>query len=111
MKDKPGKVAVSDIGVLLRTVGQSCTDEELHTIVTKASEEGTFIFEVSDSQSGNFIWTGTINYSQSLKPKKQKIFYSRPKNRCVCIIMTVYRVNSVDVIILEHEKSQFVDSQ
>ncbi|XP_028395879.1 calmodulin-A-like [Dendronephthya gigantea] len=38
VKDKPGKVAVNDIGVLLKTVGQTCTDEELHTIVTQASE-------------------------------------------------------------------------
>ena len=38
VKTKPGKIAANDIGGLLKTVGQSCTDEELHVIVTQASE-------------------------------------------------------------------------
>ena len=38
VKTKPGKVAANDIGSLLKTVGQSCTDEELHAIITQASE-------------------------------------------------------------------------
>jgi Ca2+-binding EF-hand superfamily protein len=38
VKSKPGKVAANDIGVLLKTVGQSCTDEELHAIIAQASE-------------------------------------------------------------------------
>jgi Ca2+-binding EF-hand superfamily protein len=38
VKTKPGKVAANDIGTLLKTVGQSCTDDELHAIITQASE-------------------------------------------------------------------------
>jgi Ca2+-binding EF-hand superfamily protein len=44
VKSKPGKVAANDIGVLLKTVGQSCTDEELHAIIMQASEGKHYIF-------------------------------------------------------------------
>ncbi|CAB4024762.1 calmodulin isoform 1 [Paramuricea clavata] len=43
IKSKPGKVAANDIGALLKTVGQSCTDEELHAIITQASEDKNLI--------------------------------------------------------------------
>ena len=38
VKSKSGKVSANDIGVLLKTVGQSCTDDELHAIAVQASE-------------------------------------------------------------------------
>lgn len=42
-KNLTGNIAANDIGMLLRTVGQNYTDEELHNMITEANEDNGLI--------------------------------------------------------------------